>query len=107
MAGQRFKLAFNFSLHLLASAHHEDDHGDDEEGRRQHDPALNDVFVEVQTRDQDGNANAAHERCPQGCKDGFPEVAAADLGQVGEGNAYDQGRFDPLAERDYEGLQHN
>ncbi len=106
LAGQGLKFAFNFTLHLLAGTHHEDDHGDDEEGGSQHHPAFDDVFIQVQAGDQDGHANAAHEGCSQGDKNGLAKVGTADLGQVGKSDAYDQGRLDSLAKRNDKGLQH-
>src|SRR5439155_983974 len=43
VAGQQTDFAFDLSLELAPRFHHEDDHGEDEEGGNQHDPAFKDM----------------------------------------------------------------
>ena len=42
----------------------------------------------------------------QGGKDGFAQFRAADFGQIGQGNADDEGGLDPFAQSNDECLQH-
>ena len=42
----------------------------------------------------------------QGGKDGFAQFGPADLGQIGQGDADDEGGFDPFAQSNDECLQH-
>ncbi len=57
LSGQRTDLALNLAFERPAGFHHEDDHGDDEEGRCQHDPAFEDVLVPLSAGEQDGDAD--------------------------------------------------
>ena len=106
LPGQEADFAFNLSLKRSACLHHENDHGDDEEGGNQHDPAFENVLVPLGARQQDGNADAADEGGDQGGEDRFAQFGTADFGQIGQGDADDKGGFDPLAQRNDEGLQH-
>ncbi len=58
-ASQKAELAFDFALHFASRLHHEDDHGDDEDGGDEHDPAFEDVFVKLETRENDGDADGS------------------------------------------------
>src|SRR6266478_23928 len=52
-AGEQADLAFDFSFELAPGSHHEDDHGDDEDGSDQHHPAFENVFVPVEAGEHD------------------------------------------------------
>ena len=85
---------------------HEPDHADNEDGCGQHNPAFDDVGVEVEAGDDDGDSDAGGDggsECPE---DGAFQLVAADLGEVGEDDAHDQRCFDPLAEGNDKCLQH-
>ena len=99
-------LAFNFALQFPARPHHENHHGDDEEGGDQHDPAFENVFIPVQPGDQDGDPNASQKRGRQRRINGLAQVIAADLAQISQRDADDQGRLHPFAQRNYESLEH-
>ena len=90
----------------MAGLHHENDHRHDEESCGQHDPAFKDVFVPFRAGEQDSNANAADRRGNQGCIDGFAQIIALNLGQVGQGNANDQSGFDAFAQGHDKSLEH-
>ena len=51
-------------------------------------------------------ADAADECGDQGGEYRFAQFGTADLGQIGQSDADDQGGFDPLAQSYDEGLQH-
>ncbi len=51
-------------------------------------------------------ADAAQKCRDQRGKDGFTQLRAPDLGQIGQRNADDQSGFNPLPQRDDECLQH-
>jgi hypothetical protein len=104
--GEQSDLAFDVAFELAAGLHHEDDHGDDEDGGDQHDPAFEDVFVQFVTREHDGHANRSRKSRCQGGVDRFAQIVTPDFGQVGQGNADDEGRFDAFAEGDDECLKH-
>src|SRR5258707_14266521 len=106
LARQQTDFAFDFALQLASRPHHENDHGDDEEGGDQHDPAFKDIFIQVGAGDDYGDGNAAHERSDERGIDGLAQFVAADLGQIGEGDAVDEGGLDPFAQRDDESLKH-
>ena len=106
VARQQPDLAFDFALHLAPRLHHENHHGDDEEGGHQHDPAFEHVFVQVSAGNDDGHANAAAESRDQRRIDGLAQILAPDLGQISQGDADDQRGLDPFAERNDECLKH-
>ena len=56
-AGVAGDLGFDLTLHGAGGAVHEPDHADDEDGRGEHDPAFDDVGVEVEVGDEDGCGN--------------------------------------------------
>src|SRR5208337_3850202 len=106
LAGQQAHFVFNLALQLAAGFHHKNDHGDDKESRGQHHPAFENVFVEVGAGQKDSAADAAQEGRNQSGVDSLAELRAPDFDQVGEGDAYDQGRLDALSQGDNKGLQH-
>ena len=97
-SGQEADLAFDLALELAACLHHENDHGDDEEGGGQHDPAFENVLIPAGTGKQNGHPDAADKGRDQGGIDGFAQLGPTDFGQIGQGNADDQGGFDPFAQ---------
>ena len=101
---QQADFSLDFTLQLAAGLHHEDDHRDHEEGRDQHDPAFEDVLVQVRAGDNDGDANAAQESGRERRIHSFAQFLTADLGQIGQSDADNQGGFDPLAESDNKSL---
>ena len=105
-AGEQSNLAFDLALELAAGLHHEDDHGDDEDGSDQHDPAFEDVLVPIEAREHDGHADRSGKSGGQSGIDGFAQIVAADLGQIGQGDADDESGFDAFAEGDDECLEH-
>ncbi len=72
---------------------HEPDHGEDEDGGGEHDPALEDVGVEVEAGDDDGYGDAGSDGGGESGEDGALELVAADFGEVGEDDADDEGRL--------------
>ena len=104
--GKQADLAFDFSFEPAAGLHHEDDHGDNENGGNQHDPAFKDVLVPVEAREHDGHGDRSGKSCGQGGVDGFAQIVAADLGQISQGDADDERGFDAFAERNDECLEH-
>jgi len=74
--------------------------------RRQHHPALKRVLVQIQPRHQDGHADAAHKSRAQSRIHRLAQVIASNFGKIRQGNSHDQGRLNPLTQRNYEGLQH-
>jgi hypothetical protein len=64
------EFAFDLALQFAAGAHHEDDHGDHKEGSHQHDPAFDDVFVQIQTGYDDSHSNRAEKGRAQSGIDG-------------------------------------
>ena len=106
LPASRPDLALDLALHLAPRLHHENNHGDDEEGGDQHDPAFEDVFVQMSAGDDDGYADAAKKSRGQRRIHGLAQFLPPDLGQVGQGDADNQGRLDPFAERDDESLKH-
>ncbi len=97
---------FDLALHGAGGLVHEPDHADDEDGGGEHDPAFEDVGVELSVGDDDGDADAGGDGGSEGPEDGALELATADLGEVGEDDADDQRRFHAFAERDDKCLQH-
>ena len=63
-------------------------------------------WFQVQAGDEDGGADGADKGGAEGGIDRLAQVVAADLGQVGQGDADDQGGFNAFAERDDECLEH-
>ena len=106
VAGEQADFAFDLALELAAGLHHEDDHGHDEDGGDQHDPAFENVLVPIQAGEQDSNADRSGKGGGEGGIDGFAQIVAADLCQVREGDADDESGFDAFAESDDECLQH-
>src|ERR1019366_8354380 len=98
--------AFNLALKLAAGLHHENDHGDDEDGGHQHDPAFEDVLIPVEAGEDDGECDGAGKGGGESGIDGFAQVVTADFGQIRERDADDESGFDTFAERNDECLQH-
>src|ERR1035441_6288020 len=105
-AGEQSNLAFDLAFELAAGLHHEHDHGDDEDGSDQHDPAFEDVLVQLEARDHDGHADRSGKSGGQISIDRFAQIIAADLGEIGQGDADDESGFDAFAEGDDECLEH-
>src|SRR5882762_7643624 len=84
---QQADFSLDFSLELAARLHHEDDHGDDEEGGDEHDPAFEDVLVQVGAGDHHGHGNAAEESRAQRSVNGLAQFSAPNLGQIGQRDA--------------------
>ena len=97
----------DLALHAAGGAVHEPDHGDDEEGGGEHDPSLEDVGIEVEVGDDDGDSDAGGEGCSESPEDGALEFVATDFGEVGEDDADDERGFDAFAGLDDKYLQHN
>ena len=76
---------------------HKPDHADDKGGGREHDPAFEDVGVEVELGHDDGGEDAGCEGGSEREEDGALELGAADLGEVGEDDADDEGSFDAFS----------
>ena len=83
---------------------HEPDHADDEGGGDEHDPAFEDVLVEVEVGDDDGDADAGGDGGAERVEDGPFELAALDFVEVGEDDSDDQRCFDTFAQRDDKSL---
>ena len=83
---------------------HEPDHPDDESGGNEHHPAFENVLVEVEVGDDDGNADAGRDGCAEGVKDRPLELAAVDFIEIGEDDSDDQRCFDTFAQRDDKSL---
>ena len=96
----------DLALQLATGAHHEDDHGDDENGRQQHDPAFEDVLVQIHAREDDGHGDACGGGGAQRNVDGLAQVGAADLVDIGEGDADDERGLHTLAQGDDESFKH-
>ena len=99
-------LALDVALHAAPGLHHEDDHADHEDGGDQHHPAFHDVGIQVQPRDQDGSDDAADDGGDEPAVNVFAQLGAADLVQIGEGNADNKGCFHSFAEGNDKGLDH-
>ena len=85
---------------------HEPDHADDEGGGGEHDPAFEDVGVELGAGDDDGCRDAGGDGGTEGPEDGPLQLGPADLTQIGKDDAYDQRGFDTFPKRDDKCLQH-
>ena len=99
-AGEAGDLGFDFALHRSRGLVHEPDHADHKGRGGEHDPAFDDVGVEVQVGNEDGGEDAGDEGGAEAPKDGSFELVAADLREVGEDNADDERGFDAFAEGD-------
>ena len=104
--GEEADFAFNFSFEFAAGLHHENDHGDNEDRGGQHDPAFENIFVQIEPGNHDGQTNGAGKGGAERGIDRLAQVVAADLGQVRQRDADDQSGFDAFAERNDECLQH-
>ena len=87
-------MPFEFS----ACPHHENNHGHDEERCRQHYPAFKQVFIKLESGEQDGNANARHKRGAQGSENRLAQVGPPDLGEISQRDPNDERSFDPFAQ---------
>ena len=104
--GEQSYLAFDFSFELAAGLHHEDDHGDDENGSDQHHPAFKDVLVPVEAGEHDGDGDRSGKSRAEGGVDRLAQIVAPDLGEISQGDADDESGFDAFAERNDECLEH-
>jgi hypothetical protein len=75
---------------------HEPDHADDEDRGGEHDPAFEDVGVELGAGDDDCAADAGGDCRAEGPEDGGLKLGPANLGEIGEDDAHDERRFDAL-----------
>src|SRR5580700_1273099 len=91
---QQPNFALDLTLELPAGLHHENDHGDDEEGSSQHDPAFENVLIPASAGEQGCDPEAANEGGDQCGVDGFAQLWPVDFGKVGQRNAHDQGSLD-------------
>ena len=105
-AGVGGYFGFDLALHGTGGAAHEPDHADDEDGGGEHDPAFDDVGVDVEAGDDGGYGYGGSDGCGESIEDGALELVAADFGQVREDDADDKGGFDAFAEGDDKCLQH-
>src|SRR6202035_4532577 len=60
LSGKKAHFAFNVTFKRAAGLHHENDYGDDEKGRRQHDPAFEYVLIPMGAGEQDSDADTAY-----------------------------------------------
>src|SRR5208337_4184298 len=72
--GEQADLRFNLALELAAGLHHEDDHGDDEDGSDQHDPAFENVLVPLEAGEHDSHSDRSGKSCGQGGVDRFAQI---------------------------------
>ncbi len=98
--------SFDFTLHGFGCLVHEPDHGNDEGGGGEHDPAFEDIGIEVGASDDDGAEDRGRDGRAERPEDRAFELRAANFGQVGEDDADDERGFDALAEGDDECLEH-
>ena len=96
-------LGFNVTLHRTGGAVHEPDHAHDKSSGGQHDPAFDDVGVEVQVSHQDSNGDGGGDCSAESPKYRLFELGTANLAEVGKDDAYDEGGFDTLSEGDDKG----
>jgi len=105
-AGELGNFGFDLAFHGACRLVHEPDHAHHEDGSGEHDPAFDDVGVEVEVGDDDSDTDAGGYGGSESPEDASFQLVAANLGEVGEDDAHDQRCFDPLSEGDDKCLQH-
>lgn len=105
-AGESGDLGFDLALHGAGGLVHEPDHAYHEDSSREHDPAFNNVGIEVEMGDNDGDADAGGDGSPESPEHDTLQLVAANLCKIGEDDSDDQRGFDPFAEGDDKCLQH-
>ena len=63
-------------------------------------------WFQLEAGEHDSDADRSDKGGRQGGIDGFAQIVAADLGQIGEGDADDESGFDAFAQGDDECLKH-
>ncbi len=77
---QRPDFGFDLAFELAGRAHHENDHGDHEQGSHQHDPAFYFVFIDGQVGQDHAAGDASQQGSDKSGIDGLAQVRTADPG---------------------------